>query len=227
MIEIDIFVVKQLSIMHFIIADNQDITHIGISSLLSILYPDAHQHPVFNSKELREGLRLFPDAVVVVDYPLFDFSSHQHLLNLKAAARESRWILFSEELSASFIRQMLFEDPEIGIVMKTDNRAQIELALRCAATKRMFRCDFAVQALRERPEESLATDALTLAERSVLREIALGRTTKEIAMEKQLSFHTINAHRKNIFRKLAVNNANEATRYALRAGIIDVSDYSI
>ena len=32
-------------------------------------------------------------------------------------------------------------------------------------------------------------------------------------------------HRKNIFRKLEVNNVHEATKYALRAGIVDVLEY--
>ncbi|MEO5160076.1 LuxR C-terminal-related transcriptional regulator, partial [Bacteroides ovatus] len=52
-------------------------------------------------------------------------------------------------------------------------------------------------------------------------------TTKEIAAEKNLSFHTINSHRKNIFRKLGVNNVHEATKYAMRAGIVDLAEYYI
>lgn len=59
---------------------------------------------------------------------------------------------------------------------------------------------------------------LTQTEKNILKEIALGKTTKEIAAEKNLSFHTINSHRKNIFRKLGVNNVHEATKYAMRAG---------
>ena len=213
--------------MHFIIADNQDITYVGIVALLTTSRLDATHHRVTCCKELRDKLRLFPDAIVVVDYTLFDFASIEQMLNMIAATGESRWLLFSDELSAGFFRQVLFEEPEIGIVMKNDSRAQIEIALRSAASKKSYRCDFAMHVMRDSPEASPASVALTLAERSVLREIALGKTTKEIAMEKQLSFHTINAHRKNIFRKLSVNNANEATRYALRAGIIDMSDYHI
>lgn len=34
-------------------------------------------------------------------------------------------------------------------------------------------------------------------------------------------------HRKNIFRKLEVNNVHEATKYAFRAGIVDVVEYYI
>jgi DNA-binding CsgD family transcriptional regulator len=34
-------------------------------------------------------------------------------------------------------------------------------------------------------------------------------------------------HRKNIFRKLGVNNAHEAIRHALRSGLVDVVEYYI
>ena len=52
-------------------------------------------------------------------------------------------------------------------------------------------------------------------------------TTKEIAEKRVSSFHTVNTHRKNIFRKLQVNNVHEATRYAFRAGLIDAAEYYI
>ena len=68
---------------------------------------------------------------------------------------------------------------------------------------------------------------LTKTEMEVLRDIALGLTTKEIAEKRFSSFHTINTHRKNIFRKLNVNNIHEATKYALRAGMVDAAEYYI
>ena len=51
--------------------------------------------------------------------------------------------------------------------------------------------------------------------------------TKEIAEKRFSSFHTVNTHRKNIFRKLNVNNVHEATKYALRAGLVDTAEYYI
>ena len=59
------------------------------------------------------------------------------------------------------------------------------------------------------------------------QDIAMGLTTREIAEKRFSSFHTVNTHRKNIFRKLGVNTIHEATKYALRAGLIDASDYDI
>ena len=61
----------------------------------------------------------------------------------------------------------------------------------------------------------------------ILKEIATGKTTKEIAADKCLSFHTVNTHRKNIFRKLNVNNVHEAIKVAIRSGLVDIAEYYI
>jgi DNA-binding NarL/FixJ family response regulator len=59
----------------------------------------------------------------------------------------------------------------------------------------------------------------------ILRMIARGMTVKEIAAERVSSIHTIVTHKKNIFRKLEVNNVHEATKYALRAGLVEMVEY--
>ena len=68
---------------------------------------------------------------------------------------------------------------------------------------------------------------LTPTETEILRDIALGLTTREIAEKRYSSFHTVTTHRKNIIRKIGVNNVHEATRYALRAGLVDSAEYYI
>jgi len=68
---------------------------------------------------------------------------------------------------------------------------------------------------------------LTATEQEILKEMALGKTTKEIASKRHVSVHTIMTHRKNIFRKIEVNNVHEATKYAMRAGIVDMAEYYI
>jgi DNA-binding CsgD family transcriptional regulator len=57
--------------------------------------------------------------------------------------------------------------------------------------------------------------------------VANGMTAKEIALKKNLSIHTINTHRKNIFKKLAVNNVSELIIVAIKAGWIDNIEYYI
>ena len=52
-------------------------------------------------------------------------------------------------------------------------------------------------------------------------------TTKEIAAQKHISFHTVMTHRKNIFRKLNVNSSSELIMFAIKAGWIDNIEYYI
>jgi DNA-binding NarL/FixJ family response regulator len=209
----------------FILADNQDITREGIVSLLTQKAITDTIITVSNRKELMEQLIIYPNAAVILDYTLFDFSDFQ-MMNAKQRYRDSVWLLFSDELSKHFLRQVLLSGNRFNVVMKNDSMDDILTALRCTADRIIYLCDLATQVLNE-DVPSQIYDKLTSSERMVLHEIALGKTTKEIALNHNLSFHTINTHRRSIFRKLGVNNAHDAVKCALRAGIVDSSEYYI
>ena len=96
-------------------------------------------------------------------------------------------------------------------------------AIQCAGRKQRYICNHVSNLLLSGAASPVAgtmteDHLLTQTEKNIL---------KEIAAEKNLSFHTINSHRKNIFRKLGVNNVHEATKYAMRAGIVDLAEYYI
>ena len=210
----------------FILADNQYITRQGVALSLRQLALTGTVLEVSSHAALTKELVNHPAAVVVLDYTLFDMADSQ-LLNMKQRHPHSVWLLFSDELSKHFLRQVLLSGQAFGVVMKTDLKEDILTALKCAAQGETYLCEAAVQALHEDVQSQNMPDKLTASERLVLHEIALGKTTKEIAQEQHLSFHTINTHRRNIFRKLEVNNVHEAIKYALRAGIIDLTEYYI
>jgi DNA-binding NarL/FixJ family response regulator len=74
-------------------------------------------------------------------------------------------------------------------------------------------------------DHKLSTAELTeakLSEREIeiVVAIAEGHTSKDIAQKLYISEHTVKTHRKNIFRKLNLNDAADLTRYALEHGII-------
>lgn len=71
-------------------------------------------------------------------------------------------------------------------------------------------------------EENSATrgDTLTPRERSVLVEIARGRTNKEIAGALGVSVRTIESHRESLLKKLGVRGTAGLTRFAIEAGLL-------
>ena len=119
----------------FIIADNQDITKAGMMFLLSSQKDTALLLEADNKTELVQQLRLHPQAVVILDYTLFDFSGADELIVLHERFKEADWLLFSDELSMEFLRQVLFSSMAFGVVMKDNSKEEIMSALQCASRK--------------------------------------------------------------------------------------------
>jgi DNA-binding NarL/FixJ family response regulator len=57
----------------------------------------------------------------------------------------------------------------------------------------------------------------------VLRLLAAGRTSKEIAADLVVSLLTVNRHIANVYAKIEVRNRAEATAFAIARGIVDRS----
>lgn len=211
-----------------VIADNQDITKAGILYLTDKMPEIDLVTEAADKKELLRLLVRYPDAVVLLDYTLFDLNSADELIILQERFKRISWILFSEELSEDFIRRIIFSSETFSIVLKDSFLEEIRTAIFSAFRSQRFICNRINNLLSDRKAgQQKEHPVLTSTETEILKSIALGKTTKEIAAERFSSIHTITTHRKNIFRKLEVNNLHEATRYALRAGIIDSAEYYI
>jgi DNA-binding CsgD family transcriptional regulator len=89
-----------------------------------------------------------------------------------------------------------------------------------------YYCSEALQIIME--EESLPKIiGLTPTELELVHLLTQGKSAKEIAEIRSISLHTINTHRKNIFRKVGVNNLQELIKYALKNGLVDLTEYYI
>lgn len=216
-----------------ILADRQDITRAGLQYVLTDMFPGIELHYSEDKASLIERLkqsdfRPSNEAIVVLDYTQFDFINDSELSIVAARFPHSRWILFSEELSVDLVRRVIGAGAQFSVLLKESPMNEIRECIKYAVNDHRYICQRMTELLfapQQHVEKELVT--LTKTETEILRDIALGLTTKEIAEKRFSSFHTVNTHRKNIFRKLSVNNVHEATRYALRAGIVDEAEYYI
>ncbi|HEX6151878.1 response regulator transcription factor [Nocardioides sp.] len=74
---------------------------------------------------------------------------------------------------------------------------------------------------RLRRGERVPDTVLTSREDQVLKLVAEGRTSKEIAEDLTISLRTVERHRENILAKLGMRDRTQLTRYAIRAGLIE------
>ena len=213
--------------MYVALADNQDITRAGMRYVCQEI-ADTEMHRAEDKTELIEQLRQHPDAVVVLDYTLFDINDVEELEILYQRFPQVQWILFSVDLSSDFVRRVLAVSPRFSILLKESPIQEIRECLIYGQRHQRYICQRMTELLLTPQAVRVEEDVkLTPTEMEILKDIALGLTTKEIAERRFSSFHTVNTHRKNIFRKLGVNNVHEATKYALRAGLVDSAEYYI
>jgi len=80
--------------------------------------------------------------------------------------------------------------------------------------------DDLVQVGRGEAKTVFEVDALTPREREVLKLIAEGKSSKEIAQLLFISVPTVSNHRANIMEKLDLNKATDLVKYAIRKGYV-------
>ena len=215
----------------FLLCDPQPVTRFAVATLVEqmCLAQSAHILSVPDMEGLRRALSEADGAVpmvVVMDYTMLS-CTEDDLSLLHMRYPQVHFILFSDQLSRDFLRRMLLGSHHFSVVLKDSALSEVSDCLASAARAEQYICPRILAMLQSHEHSESERSPLTATERQILYAMSLGRSTKEIAAERFLSVYTVMTHRKNIFRKLRVNNAQEAVRYALRAGIVDPLEYYI
>jgi DNA-binding NarL/FixJ family response regulator len=114
-----------------------------------------------------------------------------------------------------------------GYVLKTAANRDLIEACRAAMRGEPFLYPAAVTALirdyleRAQSGEATPKDPLTPRELEVVKLIAEGHTSEEIAGQLFISKKTVDRHRANVLEKLGMRNRVELTRYAIRRGLVE------
>ena len=206
---------------NYIIADNQDLTRFALESLLQKGEENA-VYKAYDKAGLVALLKEHESAVVLLDYTLFDFADEEQLLIVAERFSLSDWILISDELTPPFIRRVVYSSHQFSVVFKDGPLNEVKEAIKTVEHHTRYLSQRALESIiTQQQEEEKVNKILTQTETEIVKAIAQGKTTKEIAAERFASIHTITTHRKNIFRKLGVNTAHDVIKYALRAGIVN------
>ncbi len=177
-----------------------------------------------NGKEALDRIfELAPDIVTTdIEMPGVDGISLSR--QIKARAPNIRTLILSAHGETHFVGEAL-QAGVGGYLLKINAGRDLIQAIRTIMTGQVYLSpEISTVVVREyqrhvhSPTPS-AHGILSDREREILKHLADGQTTKEIALSLNLSAKTIEAHRLNIMAKLKLNSIAELTKYAIREGI--------
>lgn len=211
------------------IADNQELTRAGIISFVNRYFEGEAKVEIMSYRdEIFNKLDKLP-YLIIIDHATFEWDSPKDYKLLKEASPEVAILVISDVFTYNQAKEVL----NTGIsnfIMKTSAEEDFFNAFKSIVNKKKFISSeiYDILISRENKPSQIAIPVrLSPSEIEVARLIAEGKTTKEIANIKHLSFHTVNTHRKNIFRKLGINTSFELMRYVTNSGLSTDIEYHI
>lgn len=212
-----------------VIADTQFLAIEALKSLMANDERFAISGIVNTSLELKKVLENKSCQLLITDITLFGSNKYDEIQLIKQQFQQLPILILTNSISKTGFSEL----SKIGIkniIYKTADRNEIFAAIDATLKGKKYFSDEILDLIIESGESKVALEEpthLTNSEIEIVRLIAGGLTTKEIAYQKNISFHTVNTHRKNIFRKMGVTNASELIMLAIRAGWIDNIEYYI
>lgn len=163
-----------------------------------------------------------PD-VVILDISMQRVSGLDALSLLRERWPDLRVIILSMHAQRDVVMRAI-RGGASAYLLKEAAETELELALKAVLAGQQYLSPpvsgAVIDSLLQR--EQPVGDVLTARQREVLRLLALGRNTKEIAYELSLSVKTVESHRAQIMERLGVRDLASLVVYAIRNGIIEL-----
>lgn len=167
-----------------------------------------------------------PD-VLLLDISMKDMSGLDALAQLKDQSDQTRIIMLSMHDSPEYVIKSL-QGGANGYLLKDSAESELELALGYVMEDQLFLSprvsrDVVMPAIAGKVVAPQTDDVpLTPRQQEILRLIADGKATKEIAWELGVSAKTVESHRAQIMERLQIRDVAGLIRYAFRHGLSDL-----
>lgn len=201
-----------------VLAENHGVVR---RSLRRLLDAAAHVHVIAEALDLPTAARqvhAHRPEVLVLDLGLTNGSSLETISRLSAALPLTRVVALTMDESPLFAKQAL-DAGAIGLVLKDRADSELLEAVDRAARGAEY-VSPRVAAGRQILDQAVEGDDLSQREVEILRLIALGHTSGEIAVRLELSRRTVENHRARILRKLGCRTRADLVELALRRHLI-------
>lgn len=207
--------------IRIILADDQLLIRAGIRAIIETLPGYLIEAECADGHETIAAIRKLQPEVVLLDIAMPGPSGIEVARAIRQFDRETRILVLSsidrqeivEQSLAAGVNGYLLKDFVLSELIQAlatvlDGRSYLSPKLKTMSLRSESKSDFG-QGTR-----------LTTRQTEILRHVASGRTTKEIARDLGISPKTVEFHRSRLMEKIGVHDVTGLTRFALHTGIV-------
>ncbi|MCB9197544.1 MAG: response regulator transcription factor [Flavobacteriales bacterium] len=218
--------------INLIIADSSELFQFGIKHIL-LNVPEIEIIGIANSNEELVDLceRLHPD-IILFDYHAKNFTIDV-IESVKFHHRKVKFVGITGEKTGGAVLKGVRHGIK-SYVKKECSAGEIIDAIKETAKGNQFFCGDLMEQMRNEnvdvnniEKEALSCEPVSLSDREleIIKMIAEGYTNAQIAALLYISNHTVNTHRKNIMKKLGINNTAGIVMLAVKSGLVTPDNY--
>jgi DNA-binding NarL/FixJ family response regulator len=210
-----------LPTLRILIADDHEVVRTGLRRLLEAQSGWSVVGEASNGLEAVESATTLKPDVIVMDFGMPVLNGLQALQRIVKTLPQTRTLILTMHDSEELFRAV-FDAGASGYLKKSAAAVEVISAVEALGNNLTF--------FGPGPDEKRIGGAtgdfplpqLTSRQREIIRLVAGGKSTKDVAEALGLSVKTVETHRANIMARLNIHSVGELIRYALRNGIAPV-----
>jgi len=207
-----------------LLADDHTLVRAGVRKILEGQRDVEVVGEVADGAAALEALARLPVDVLVLDLTMPGLDGFAVLRRARTLAPALKVLVLSMHADPEFVSRAVREGAD-GYLLKDSAVNDLVAAIQAVREGRAYHSPQIqrqlTDLLRGGGAPARVLDTLTDRERDVLKRIAEGLSTKEIAVQFDISTRTVETHRANLMRKLEVRSLAQLVRLAIREGLVE------
>ncbi len=202
-----------------VIADDHPMFREGIRKIIERIQDVKITGEVNDGLELLELLKGSCPEMAIVDISMPNLRGLEAIREIKKNYPKIKILVLTMHKKKEFVRQAL-KDGADGFLLKEDAGGELIRAVQTVRNGGKYISPLLSGLLASLAFEEEKSEVLTMREREVLKLLAEGRRTNEIAEALYISPYTVRRHRSNIMEKLDIRNMADLVKYAISQNYI-------
>lgn len=169
-------------------------------------------HKFYNGQTLLEKIQAVNPELLIIDVEMPNINGFDAIKRIRLNNSTAKIVVLSMHEETVFSQEAFMLGADAYLNKSMESMHLIDSLLKTCAGAKLFPATSSTTTKIESPFSDR--------EHEILRLIASGKTSEQIAERLKISHLTVKAHRRNMMRKLDVNNAAELITKALEMGFL-------